>query len=69
MFTRTFEVRCPHCGDGVDMRHVHIQVRDNFRTVGVYHADRKCAPKIKAGQDTYWVFPGRDVTDCVPITA
>jgi hypothetical protein len=70
MFTRRFDVRCAHCGDGVDLTRLHIQVKDNFRVVAVYHADRECSPQGGNTSETYWVFPAltpNGVTQHVPV--
>lgn len=52
------QVRCGTCGEGVDLRRTHIQIRHEHKPSRAYHADRKCTPSDddRHGGEIYWVL-------------
>lgn len=56
---RTIVGRCPICLGQVELTQPHVQVRNQWRVVDVYHAGLICISYYhpKEGEEVVWYYP------------
>jgi hypothetical protein len=58
---RTIVGRCPMCLGQVELAQPHVQIRNQWRVVDVYHASLICVSyaQPREGEEVVWHYPAR----------